>query len=331
MTDMTNILVLPPIENLKEVSKNLPNGASVTKGPYSRLEFRFKDGGVELILNGINIKNYSMVWLSSFWSTRDLAYAAHVYLEHFGTPHTFAEQCPSKITDQINFVLNGISCPNTFYIDRHNISRYVETIENICGYPIIIKDTEGSRGRYSALVKNRAELLERMSHLPNHTKKYMFQEYVENDYDWGVLVAHGNIVSAEMSYHCDNEFRNNACNGAKEVFMKLDQVPEEIKQIALSASNTLGLTWSRSDIIVDKRTQRPYLLEVNRCPGITLGTTEVTAARDYLMSIRENATKHVELDDILMANTIANLASFQSPIEMVYDLIAEDPEETESL
>ncbi|EKD32360.1 MAG: hypothetical protein ACD_77C00116G0002, partial [uncultured bacterium] len=40
--------------------------------------------------------------------------------------------------------------------------------------------------------------------------------------------------------------------------------------------------WSRADIIIDKRTGLPYLLEVNRNPGITAGSDEVNGAYTYL-------------------------------------------------
>jgi hypothetical protein len=329
MTDTTNILTLPPVENLKEILEGMNFPASVTKGTYSRLEFRFKDNSVQLMLNGIDIKDYSLVWLSSFWHTRDLAFAAHLYLDHHDTPHTFAEQSTSKITDQVQFTFEGIHTPNTFYIDRHNITRYVETIEDICGYPLIIKDTVGSRGKYSAYVENRKELIERMTHLPNHTIKYMFQEYIQNDYDWGILVSNGVVVSAEKSYHADCEFRNNACKGATEVFVDIQSVPEDVLTIALNASRRLGLTWSRSDIVVNKKTGLPYLLEVNRSPGITSGTSEVLGARDYLLSIRPSATKHTELEDILMAHAIAHVASFPSQEGSIYGKEILQPDEIE--
>jgi len=54
--------------------------------------------------------------------------------------------------------------------------------------------------------------------------------------------------------------------------------------MAIKATKILGLSWARSDIIIDKETGIPYLLEVNRCPGITSGSTEITGARKFLNS-----------------------------------------------
>ncbi|MCA9382023.1 hypothetical protein KC660_01290, partial [Candidatus Dojkabacteria bacterium] len=167
--------------------------------------------------------------------------------------------------------------------DSKNILKYIERIEEVCSYPLIVKDINGSGGKHSAHITNREELLKEYNSLPKH-KKYMFQSYIVNDYDWGVMVANGRIVSAEKSYKLDGEFRNNAAQGAEEVFVKAGEIPENIKEIASRASEALKLTWSRSDILIQKDTGKAFLLEVNRFPGITSGSTEVTGAQQFIMS-----------------------------------------------
>lgn len=113
----------------------------------------------------------------------------------------------------------------------------------------------------------------------------MYQQFIPNEYDWGVLVANGKVVAAEKSYPKDGEFRNNACNGAKEVFVDVKDCPDEVKEMATSAAKALDLKWCRSDIVVDKHTGKPYLLEVNRYPGITKGTDELKAVVAHLQNL----------------------------------------------
>jgi hypothetical protein len=276
------LLALPAIKNIEEVIKGLAMPIELTKGSYRKLEFRFKNNVVSLIHNGIDIKQYSHIWLSSSWTTRDLAYAAKLYLKEFHIPHTFVEKVTSKVTDQMKFILSGIVTPDTFYVDTAHILKHLDTIETICGYPLIIKDIAGSRGKNSGYITNRTELLEKLANLPKN-KKYIYQRYIPNDYDWGILVSNGVVVSAEKSYPSIGEFRNN-CNGAKEEFVDVSNVPEEIKAIAIHASKVLKLKWSRSDIIVDKNTGAPYLMEVNRLPGVSSGTKEVSGAQSFLQS-----------------------------------------------
>lgn len=283
MAAKTDLLVLPSIENITEIVEDSSTNIKLIKGHYYNLEFRFKESKVHLVHLGIDIKKFSTVWLTSFWGSRDLAYAVKLYLDHFGTPHTFVEESTSKITDQVKFTLNNILAPDTFFVDTQDIADYIEEIEEVCSYPLIIKDTRGSRGKYSAYIRNRKELLAKFPELLKH-RKYLFQKFIPNEYDWGVLVANGKVISGEKSYPKDGEFRNNVCNGAKEVFVEIEDIPKPIQDMAVKASKALGLSWSRSDIIVDKNTNIPYMLEVNRCPGITSGTSEVSGAQQFLKS-----------------------------------------------
>jgi glutathione synthase/RimK-type ligase-like ATP-grasp enzyme len=280
MNHTRGLLALPTIKNIEEIIKGLPVPIGLTKGSYRNLEFRFQDGVATLLHKDINIKDFSHIWLSSSWKTRDLAYAAKLYLNSFNTPHTYVEKVTSKVTDQMKFILNDISSPNTFFVNNHNISNHLDTIEEVCGFPLIIKAVLGCHGKNSILVNSREEL-EREAKLLPKNKKYLYQSYIPNDYDWGILVSNGSVVSAEKSYPGLGEFRNN-CNGSTEEFVHLKDVPNEVKEIALKASKALGLSWSRSDIIIDKNTGIPYLMEVNRFPGVTSGTREVYGAQSFL-------------------------------------------------
>lgn len=278
------LLVLPSIENIEEIIKDIP--VKLTKAYYSSLEFRFKNNNVSILHKGSDINTFSLVWLSSHWTSRDLATSVKLYLDRYEIPNTFVEQSTSKITDNMNFVLNDIPCPNTYYVDSSEIMEHIEDIEEVCKYPLIMKDSRGHHGIDSVYISSREELIKNINSISSK-KVFFIQEYIPNEYDWGVLVANNKVVSAERSYPNNGEYRNNI--GATEVFVDLNDIPEDIKDIALKASNILGLSWSRSDIIVDKDTHLPYLLEVNRFPGITTESSEVKGACEFLkLLVKEN-------------------------------------------
>lgn len=281
MQSNNSILVLPTIHNIEEVIAGLSAKYKLTKGRFSQLEYILKDGKVLLRHAGRDIKEFSNVWLSSYWRSRDLAYAVKLYLTHNEISHTYVEKATSKLTDQMIFALNKLPIPNTFYIDDEDISNHIDTIGDICSYPLIIKDITGSGGRHSALVSNREQLIEKYNELPKR-KKYLFQQFIPNDYDWGILVVNGEAVSAEKSYSQEGEFLNNTCKGAEEVFVDIKETPENIITMAIKATKLLKLDWSRADIVIDKKTNKAYLMEVNRCPGISTGTSEVTGAQIFL-------------------------------------------------
>lgn len=281
------LLILPKIEHADEIVSNLPQDIELSKGSYKNISFHFKNDSVNIFHKNEDVKTFSTVWLFSYWNSRDVAYGVHLFLDNHAIPHTPVEYASSKLTDKITFVYNNIPTPFGFYLGSNDIVDHLDTIEEICGYPLIIKDVKGSKGKDSAFVKNRADLLTQFAQLPSH-KRYLFQQYIPNDYDWGILVSNGKVVSGEKSYPKKGEFRNNACNGSTEVFVDVKDIPEEIKNIAIRASESLGLSWSRADIIVDKNTGKPYLLEVNRAPGITSGSSEVVGAQKFLTEYLES-------------------------------------------
>ncbi len=277
------LLVLPTVGNVPQVIEKFPFPIDLTEGKYKDLEFAFRDQGVSVTCNGLDLKNFSFIWLSSSWVSRDLAYAVKLYLKAGKIKHTYVEKGTSKVTDHMLFALNNIKVPDTLFLGHKKIEESLNKIQDVCGYPLVIKDTKGARGSYSILVKTAKELIKEIKKLPKH-KKYLFQRFIPNDYDWGVLVANGKVVSGEKSYPCFGEFRNNTCNGAREVFVDPADIPKEIKKIALKTSKALGLSWSRSDIVIDKNNQTPYLMEINRLPGLSSKSSEVEGAYQFLAS-----------------------------------------------
>lgn len=278
-----NLLCLPAVESIGEVVDKFPSFVKLTKGDYEKLEFIFWDQKFKILTQDIDLNSFSFVWLSSSWENRDLAYAVSLYLKEFNVPLTYVEKSTSKLTDQMVFALNKIPIPDTFFISDRKIKNSLSKIKEVCGYPLITKDIKGYGGACSEYVKNEKDLLEKVKKLPE-SKRYFFQKFIPNDYDWGVLVVNGEVVSGEKSYPIKGEFRNNACKGAKEVFVEVSKIPLEVRKIALKATGLLDLEWARADIIIDKITGKPYLLEINRYPGVTSKSQEVDGAYKFLSS-----------------------------------------------
>ncbi|MEF3692385.1 MAG: hypothetical protein V3574_05015 [Candidatus Moraniibacteriota bacterium] len=277
------LLSLPTVKNTQQVIKKFPFPTELTKGKYRDIKIIFCNSTIKVLHRGVDVRNFSFVWLTSGWDQRDSAYAISLYLDYTQTPHARAEKNSSKVTDCMVFAINGLPAPDTLFINSATIEKNISLLKEVCGFPLIIKDIRGCQGKDSALVKDETELLEKVSRLPK-SKKFLFQRFIANEYDWGIMVANGVVVAGEKSYPCQGEFRNNTCNGAEECFVPVKDIPLEIKDIAIKASGLLGLSWSRADIIIDKISGRPYLLEVNRFPGITSKSHEVTGAYAFLSS-----------------------------------------------
>ncbi len=280
---LPNVLVLPAIDNIKEIGEKLGGKAILHSGYLSDIEITMINGEISVYHKGENIKRYDFVWLTSFWPQYDISYALSLCLEELGVEHTEMEVSVSKLVDFVKFTRSKLPLPRTYFCCSKNITQQkLGLIENTCGYPLIVKDTKGSHGENLFLVKDCNELKTAIEKFPKN-RDFMLQQFIPNEYDWGVLVAFGKVVSAEKSFPAKGEFRNNRRWGANEVFVKTTDVPDEIARIAIKANEILGLDWARSDIVVDKYTNKAYILETNRFPGTTKGTSEVDAAVEFLI------------------------------------------------
>lgn len=277
------LLSLPAAKNTSQVIKKFSFPIKLTKGSYGNIAIIIQDKNVEILHNGVDTKEFSFVWLSSGWNHRDTAYAINLYFNYTQTPHSYVEKNSSKVTDNVIFALNDLPIPNTVFVNRTKVLQNMPLIKKVCGFPLIIKDIRGCQGKHSAFISSEMELLEKMQTLPK-SKNFIFQQFIPNEYDWGIMVANGVVVAGEKSYPANGEFRNNTCNGARECFVDVINIPEDVKELAITASNLLGLYWSRTDIIIDKNTGLPYILEVNRFPGITSDSHEVQGAYTFLAS-----------------------------------------------
>jgi len=170
-----HLLVLPSAKNIARVVNKLSFDAILTKGSYRDIEFIFQKNQIRVLHDKKDVKYFSFVWLSSFWSTRDLAYAVKLYLKKYNIPHTYIEKSTSKITDQMTFSLKGIRTPDTLFVDSSNIKNNLRRIREVCGYPFIVKDVRGSLGANSLLINREEDVLETVQQLPKH-KKYFFND-----------------------------------------------------------------------------------------------------------------------------------------------------------
>ena len=58
------------------------------------------------------------------------------------------------------------------------------------------------------------------------------------------------------------------------------EINERVQALALAAYRTLGCrTWGRADVMLDQKTGKPYLLEMNTSPGMTSHSLVPMAAK----------------------------------------------------
>ncbi len=247
--------------------------------------FTIIDGVIEVEIKGKDLKRYDHVWIQSGWKTTQLAYLLHLYLKSQNIPHNRTSKQSTKLSDMFSLASKGIPVPNTFFHNGLKIdSGNVLDIEKICKLPCIYKTLFGSLGSNVFLIDREEDIKQTIRENKKYNR-YLFQEYIPNDFDFRVVIANGKSSSVCKRTRVEDRFRNNVSLGAKEEFIKVKDVSNDILDLAIRAAKALKLNWAGVDIVTDKDTGLNYVLEVNRRPGLTGKSSEISAAYKYILGL----------------------------------------------
>ena len=118
-------------------------------------------------------------------------------------------------------------------------------------FPVILKGSGGDRGTRVF----RADNLEQLERLVRELRKseteegrrYMIQEWIENEGDYRVLVLGEKVLGVmKRSRLSEKEYRNNYSMGGK---VEVTDLPEEIKRMAVKAARVCGLMVAGVDVM----------------------------------------------------------------------------------
>lgn len=280
---MKKLLALGGQRQLRELAQQVQDlhDYELTVASYKNLEFYIQGSRTSITVEGIDITTFDFVWIHSSWAPRPIAHAVALFLTHKNIPHTPVEVQGSKLSDILALTFMNVPIPKTYYANTLIIKDCLASIVRFCKYPFIIKSTSGRGGNDMFLIRNELEFNEALGAL---TQKgtYICQSFIPNDFDYRVIIGHGKMLSAEKRTRQPGEYRNNACLGATENFMKSGELPQLVHKMAHDSSASLSLNWSGVDIVTSTKTGKNFVLEVNRNPGLTRGSSEMSAALSHM-------------------------------------------------
>lgn len=154
-----------------------------------------------------------------------------------------------------------------------------QAIEEIGGnFPIVMKLLSGSQGIGVSLVDSYASLKSVYQTIKklNPESEILIQEKIDSDFDVRIQVMvkkfdplYGGtdnciILGSMKRGAVEKDFRTNySLGGTVEEF----QLDDNLIDIACKAANAVGCHWCGVDIMIDKNSGNPYILEVNASPG----------------------------------------------------------------
>lgn len=247
--------------------------------------FNIIDGEIAASIDEKDITKYDYVLIQSGWSTTHMAYLLHLYLESKHIAHNKPNVHSTKLSDIFFIASKGISVPNTFFQSGLNINdEKILNIEKTCKLPCIYKILFGSLGSCVYVIDNK-EKIKDMIRKHGKYNRYIFQEFIPNTFDYRVVIANNKASSVCKRTRMKDKYRNNVALGAKEEFISIENTPRDILDIAVEASKALKLDWAGVDVVTDNNTNRNYVLEVNRRPGLTEKSSEIVALYTYIKGL----------------------------------------------
>lgn len=190
--------------------------------------------------------------------------------------------CENKLETIKKLQLYDIPTPKTSIVS--SINDIDNSVNEIGGkYPVVCKFLSGTKGIGVFIINSRASLISTLQaiwRLSSETE-IVLQELIDADYDIRIhILAESDgfssrnykVIAAMKRLKIKGDFRTNYSLGGETEKIKLTP---EIKKIAIESAKATGCLWCGVDIIIDKKTNKPYVLEVNASPG-TKGIEKTT-------------------------------------------------------
>lgn len=167
---------------------------------------------------------------------------------------------------------NKLPIPKTLGISTQSFSSNFDHIETHFSYPFVLKEITGAHGEQVFLVKNRDHLLSfEKSDIINHNRPILIQELIPNDGDFRVIIAGNKYRTSFFRKGAKGDWRNNTSLGGELIQQEL---PEQYQLIAEDACKAVEMPLAGIDIILNKNTNLPYILEINPAFQITSNNGE---------------------------------------------------------
>lgn len=171
----------------------------------------------------------------------------------------------SKIWTAIDMLNNNLPYPKTYSnfnilnIELSSQKKYFDFLISSLGNKFIMKPIDWRHWKWVYLVDNFDDFIK------NHQNEvmFMYQEFIENDWDLRIIVIWWEVIWSILRKWKDWSFINNVAMWWDFREYKLDY---NLSQIAKKSAEVLSIDIAWVDIILDKNTSKPYILEINRSP-----------------------------------------------------------------
>ena len=190
-----------------------------------------------------------------------------------------------KIVTKQVWISNGLATPEFEELTAN--SDWNAVVEHL-GLPLIVKPAHEGSSLGLTKVKSVNELPAAFKLAAGLDKKVIAETCIIGDELTCPLVGQGDtaealpvikIIPPEANYDFHNKYFSDETQYLCPTGLAVE-VNERVQELALAAYKALGCrTWGRADVMLDQKTGKPYLLEMNTSPGMTSHSLVPMAAK----------------------------------------------------
>lgn len=250
-------------------------------------------------LRGKELSDYNLIYLLTLGTRRWVWYAACEYLKNKGVVIVNG----AVVDPEFNF---NINVAKEYFLEaKYSIpfpksvvflsSKSVPDVKKYLRFPMILKSGEGRQGKSVFKIQDEDELIRKTQEFEKEKLTCVAREFIPNDGDIRVFTVGYKAIAAMRRIPKRGDFKSNISQGGKGEKFELDEFPE-IRKLAEKASEINRVEIAGVDVIINKETGKPYILEVNPGPQFTglEKYTGVNAALEiikYFENLRNNTPK----------------------------------------
>ncbi|MEO7364538.1 MAG: hypothetical protein ABIV43_03470 [Candidatus Saccharimonadales bacterium] len=245
---------------------------------YDEIECTVRNGAVTMFDNKhqLDLKTVDLVHFKNWMFDSEQAATIACYLEHhtvsFFNSEVNIQLAWGKVSQMVRLAFAKIEVPDTYFAKNRQMHRQFSTGLLPAGFsfPAILKADDGAKGNDNHLVRDVAAALAVLDE--RQDKHYVLQNFLPNDGDYRFLfmgLDEAPLVFLRLA--AGDSHLNNTSQGGSGELVDISTLPKSYLGIARSAASALGREIGGVDILVDSRTQKPYVLEVNSTPALATG------------------------------------------------------------
>ena len=246
---------------------------AITSCYSSDLVIKASNDVFEPIVNGKPLSDYDLVYLWAFSKRRwEWITAASFVNKKYGTVIVNSKVIdPSfsyHLTPAIDYLMqkeNNLPYPKSAIV--FNV-KGVEAIISDFDFPLIVKTSTGRQGKGVFMVDSVEQLRQKINEIKDNSPSFVIREFIPNDGDIRVFTVGYKTIGAMRRTPPKGDFRSNISQGGSGAEYDLAE-NRKVAELAKKASKAMHTEIAGVDIIFDKNTDKPYILEINPGPQFT--------------------------------------------------------------